>query len=274
MNRGLSFAVNKARWDEVVALHVASPFYRVPDFLQGRKTLSGLEQRELGSVAGKSLVHLQCHFGLDTLTLARLGAEVTGLDFSEKALAAARDLAAKAGIEARFVLGNLYDAPALLGQRYEVAFVSWGAINWLPDIEGWARVVAAVLEPGGFLYMIEGHPCANMLDQKQPEDPVVPTYPYWHKPEPLIFEADVTYTGQEDKVEHSKMHEWIHPLSDIVNALLAAGLRLEFLNEHPRLAWKLFPSMVEDSVEEGFYVMPPGFPNIPLAFSLKAVKDR
>ncbi|HKY94959.1 MAG TPA: class I SAM-dependent methyltransferase, partial [Kiloniellales bacterium] len=135
-----SYALNKARWDEVVALHVASPFYGVKAFLAGRRTLSGIEQRELGSVAGKRLVHLQCHFGLDTLTLARMGATVTGLDFSEKGVAQARRLAEEAGLEARFVLGNVYDAPTLLGERYEVAFVSWGAINWLPDIEGWARV--------------------------------------------------------------------------------------------------------------------------------------
>lgn len=273
MDRTQSYALNKARWDEVVALHAASPFYQVKEFLAGGKSLSKIEQRELGSVAGKRLVHLQCHFGLDTLTLARMGATVTGLDFSDRALAEARSLAEQAGIEARFVLGNLYDAPKLLGQRHDVAFVSWGAINWLPDIEGWARVVAAVLEPGGFLYMIEGHPYANVLEQRLPTDPVVPTYPYWHKPEPLVFESDVTYTGEDTKVQHTKMHEWIHTISDIVNALLAAGLRLEFLNEHPRLAWKLFPSMVEDTEEEGFYVMPPGFPAIPLAFSLKAVKE-
>ena len=273
MDRTQSYALNKARWDEVVPLHAASPFYQVKEFLAGGKPLSKIEQRELGDIAGKSLVHLQCHFGLDTLTLARMGATVTGLDFSDKALAQARSLAEQAGIPARFVLGNLYDAPKLLGQRYDVAFVSWGAINWLPDIEAWARVVADVLEPGGFLYMIEGHPYANILEQRVPGDPVVPTYPYWHKPEPLVFESDVSYTGEDTKVAHTKMHEWIHTISDIVNALIAAGLRLEFLNEHATLAWKLFPSMVEDKAEEGFYVMPEGFPKIPLAFSLKAVKE-
>jgi SAM-dependent methyltransferase len=267
-----SYALNKARWDEVVALHAASPFYHVKEFLAGRNTLGPIELSEVGGVSGKSLVHLQCHFGLDTLSLARMGAQVTGLDFSDKAVAQAQALAKEAGIDARFVLGNVYDAPKLLGRRYDVAFVNWGAINWLPDIDRWARVVADVLEPGGYLYMMEGHPYANILDQKQSGDPIQPTYPYWHKPAPLVFNLDITYTNEGTKVQNTETHEWIHTIADIVGALLKAGLRLEFLHEHPKLAWKLLPCMIEDA--QGYWVLPEGLPNVPLALSLKAVKDR
>ena len=267
-----AYAVNKARWDEVVALHVASPFYRVKQFLEGEDSRLPIEREELGPVAGKRLVHLQCHFGLDCLSMARLGADVTGLDFSSKALEAARAIAGKAGISARFVEGNLYDAPRLLGARYEVAYVTWGAINWLPDIAAWAQVVAEVLEPGGFLYMIEGHPFAQTLDQSEITAPIVPTYSYWHKPTPLIFRSEVSYTGEAATLENTEMHEWIHPLADIVQGLIDAGLRIEFLHEHPRLAWQLVPSMLED--EDRMWRLPDGYPNLPLAFSLKAVKDR
>lgn len=267
-----AYAVNRARWDEVVALHVASPFYRVKEFLDGEDSRLPIERAELGSVAGKRLVHLQCHFGMDCLSMARLGAEVTGLDFSPKAIEAARALAGKAGISARFVEGNLYDAPKLLGgERYDIAYVTWGAINWLPDIAGWARVVAEVLAPGGFLYMIEGHPYAMTLDQRELTAPIVATYPYWHKPEPLVFRSDVSYTGEATKLQNEEMREWIHPVADIVGGLLEAGLRLEFLHEHPRLAWQLVPSMLED--EDRMWRLPDGHPNLPLALSLKAVKD-
>jgi len=272
MDNAADFALNKARWDEVVDLHVASPFYRVKEFLAGEDARLPIEREELGPVAGKRLVHLQCHFGLDCLSMARLGARVTGLDFSEKALAAARQLAVQAGIDARFVPGNVYDAPRLLGERYDIAYVTWGAINWLPDIRAWAQVVADLLEPGGFLYLIEGHPYAMTLDQKDAAAPIVATYPYWHKPQPLVFRSDVSYTGEQTKLANTEMHEWIHPVGELVGALLAAGLELEFLHEHPILAWQLVPTMVE--TEGRMYRLPDGHPNLPLALSLKARKPR
>ena len=160
-----SFRINRARWDELVPIHLRSPDYRVAAFKAGEDHLHPIEAAEIGPIAGKRLVHLQCHFGLDTLCLARRGAVVTGLDFSPAAIAAARALAAQTGIPARFVGGNIYEAPALLGERFDIVYVSWGALNWLPDIARWAAVVAALLDPGGFLYLLEGHPLAMALEQ-------------------------------------------------------------------------------------------------------------
>ena len=161
-----SFALNHAWWNGVVETHVNSPSYLTKAFREGGDTLHPIESEEIGDVRGKTLVHLQCHFGLDTLSLARRGAKVTGLDFSANALAEARKLAKDAGIDARFIESNVYDAPPALGETYDIAYVTWGAINWLPDLNRWARVVASVLKPGGFLYLLEGHPVCTRADQK------------------------------------------------------------------------------------------------------------
>lgn len=276
-----SFAVNQARWDEVVAIHVASPFYRVKEFLAGEDILCPIEAAEIGDVRGLSLVHLQCHFGLDTLALARRGALVTGLDFSKNAIAAARDLAARAGIKASFVEGNLYDAPTLIADRFDRAYVTWGAINWLPDIKGWAKVVAEMLKPGGELYLLEGHPFALTLDQvadgvapggaQDATTPLRPTFPYFGDGTPLTFVMDTTYTGDGPKLANTRTHEFVHSLSDILGALIEAGLTLTYYNEHDSLAWAMWPMLVEGP--DRMYRMPEGHTNLPLSFSLKARKE-
>ena len=156
-----SFAINKARWSEVVEVHARSPFYRVAEFLQGEDVLYPIESEEIGPLAGKRLLHLQCHLGLDTLCLARRGAIATGLDFSPEAIAKAEALAREAGVPARFVEGNVYDTPRLIAERFDVVYSTWGTICWLPDIVRWAEVVAEMLAPGGFLYLLEGHPFAH-----------------------------------------------------------------------------------------------------------------
>jgi len=222
-----SFRINRARWDELVAIHLRSPDYRVAAFKAGEDHLHPIEAAEIGPIAGKRLVHLQCHFGLDTLCLARRGAVVTGLDFSLTAIAAARALAAETGIPARFVAGNVYDAPALVGERFDVVYVSWGALNWLPDIARWAKVVAEMLENGGFLYLLEGHPIAMALAQEEPDSAILPTYDYFQKPDPLVNFAATSYTGDPDPVTHTEMHEWIHPIGAMVTALIEEGLSIE-----------------------------------------------
>jgi len=266
-----TFDINLRRWDEAAPVHAASDFYGVERFKGGEDKLGPIERVEIGDVAGKRLVHLQCHFGLDTLSLARRGAIVTGYDFSPSALAIARGLAAETGLAAEFVEGNLYDAPAKLpNASFDIAYVTCGAINWLPDIKGWARVVATLLKPGGFLYLLEGHPAGNMLDQKALGDPIVPTYDYFQGTDPLVFEHAETYTEDGATLRNRVMHEWIHSLSSVIGALLEAGLTLEWFREHDRLAWRLFPCMIQAA--DGMYDMPPGHPKLPLLYSLKARK--
>ncbi len=186
MSNAESFAINRAWWDGVVETHVNSESYLTKAFLEGGDTLHPIESAEIGDVRGKALVHLQCHFGLDTLSLARRGAKVTGLDFAPKAVAQARALAAEAKLDARFVESNVYDAVAAIGGAgtYDIAYVTWGAIYWLPDLDRWARIVAELLKPGGFLYLLEGHPMALSLEQKAAEDPLVPSWPYFAIPIP------------------------------------------------------------------------------------------
>jgi SAM-dependent methyltransferase len=265
-----SFRINRARWDELVDIHLRSPGYRVAAFKAGEDHLHPIEAAEIGPIAGKRLIHLQCHFGLDTLCLARRGAIVTGLDFSPAAIAAAGTLARETGIPARFIAGNVYDVPALIGERFEVVYVSWGAINWLPDIAGWARIVAGLLEDGGFLYLLEGHPLAMSLEQHGPDAAITACCDYFQSPGPLVNFAAVSYTGDADRLSHIEMHEWIHPLSAVVTALVETGLVLDWLHEHDRVAWQVFPCLKEGS--DHMYRMPAGRPSLPLAYSLRARK--
>ncbi len=161
--------VNRANWNDRAAIHYKDEAggYRVKEFLAGEDNLHGIEDREVGDVRGKRIAHLQCHFGIDTLCLARRGASCVGLDFSPVAIAAARELQKQTGLDASFVEGNVYDARALIEGQFDMVYVTWGAINWLPDIARWAQVVASLLKPGGTLYLLEGHPSLFTHDENQ-----------------------------------------------------------------------------------------------------------
>jgi SAM-dependent methyltransferase len=262
---------NRLNWDDRTAVHLRNRtgFYPVDRVRAGDDALGEPEDAELGDVARKRLVHLQCHFGLDTIRLARRRAIVTGLDFSTAAIAAARALAAELGVPARFVEGNVYDAPALLDAQYDIAFVTWGSIIWLPDIRLWAQIVAELLAPGGWLYLAEGHPSTLSLDEV---DGRLVASQSWRTPPsaPSINDETTTYTGDPTPLAHTRSYEWCHPLSDIIGGLLEAGLHLDFLHEHERLPWRYFPMMEE--AEDWGYRLPDGHPPLPLSFSLRASK--
>ena len=265
-------ATNLLNWNDRARLHATDTTgsYRIDHVVSGGDNLHAIEAGEIGEVAGRRLIHLQCHIGLDTISLAARGAIAAGLDFSADALEAARDFAQRAGRDVRFVQADVHDAAAALGATYEIAYVTWGAINWLPDIGRWARVVADVLEPGGFLYLAETHPAALCLEEI--EGRIVPHYD-WRTPRdrPIVMEDATTYTGDAREVAHKRTYEWIHPLGDIVTALAAAGLRLDWLHEHEELPYKLFPKMVPAG-SPGLFRLPDGHPRLALSFSLKAVK--
>jgi SAM-dependent methyltransferase len=258
--------LNLAMWDERVPIHLASEFYDLEGFKRGRCSLQSFEPGELGEVRGKELVHLQCHIGLDTLSWARRGARVTGLDFSPRAVDAAAALARELGLGARFVCSDVYDAPAALGQRYDIVYTGIGALLWLPDIERWAQVIGALLRPGGKLYLVEVHPFVDVFAETTLEV----TNDYFHDPSGFVYEGSGSYADATAATRNNRSVEFRHPLGDVVSALARQGLVIELLREWDQTAYARWPFLERRSPVE--YRMPAGKPRLPLLYSLCAVK--
>lgn len=256
---------NRRRWDERVPLHVASDFYDVAGFRDDsdRLSLRDFEIEEMGSVAGRDLAHLQCHFGQDTLSWARLGARVMGLDFSQPAVDAANALAAELGLDARFVQADVYDSVAALGQTFDIVYTGFGAINWLPDLARWAEVVDRLLRPGGTFYLAEFHPITDTLG----DDSLEIEHPYFVGPEGINWNDAGTYTDRDAATEHNEGWEWIHPISEVVTVLLARGLRLELFHEWPYTLFERWTFLEER--EPRRYHVPEGMPALPLMYSMR-----
>jgi SAM-dependent methyltransferase len=218
------------------------------------------------------LLHLQCHFGIDTLSWARLGARVTGADFSEAAVTLARSVATEIGIDdARFVRSDLYDLPDVLDGDFDVVYTSRGVLGWLPDIRRWAQVVAHFVRPGGRFYVTEIHPIAQALENEGVEPgEIVVRYPYWEHAAPLSFAVQGTYADRDAEVVGQTEHGWDHGLGEIVTALIEAGLRIESLREYPFVDWQL-DFLVE--ADDGTWKLPPDIEGeLPLFFSILATK--
>ena len=255
--------LNRSWWDERVPLHVAGDFYDVDAFRAGANTLRPFELEEVGEVSGRSLVHLQCHFGLDTLSWARLGAQVTGLDFSQPAVEAATVLAAEVGLDADFVAASVYDAPvALAERRFDIVYTGLGALNWLPDLGRWADVVAQLVAPGGFLYLSEFHPVTWVFGDEQ----TTIEHDYFQR-DSFEFDEPGTYADLKARTENNRTEEWQHTLGDVVSAVIDAGLTLELLHEHDHTLFPRWPFLERDG---DAYRMPSGQPRLPLMFSLRA----
>jgi SAM-dependent methyltransferase len=253
---------NRRLWDTWAGLHVNAPFYGVDTLRAGGLTLTELDLEEVGPVAGKSLLHLQCHFGLDTLSWARLGARVTGIDLSPVAIDQARRLSEELGLDARFVCADLETVDAELPERFDVIYTSFGVLAWLRDLRPWAELIARRLAPGGSFHLIEFHPMLEMFDDAGKEI----VHPYFHRREPLVGEATSTYAG----VEHEAMvnYQWTHSLGDVVNCLLSAGLTLMHLREFPYCLHGCYDFLVER--EPGRFVLREHPMGVPLLFSIKA----
>lgn len=257
--------LNRANWDDRVPVHLASDVYDLDGFRAGASSLRPFEAAGAGDVTGKRLVHLQCHVGLDTLSWARRGALVTGLDFSRPAIEAARALAAGLAIDASFAVADVYEAAATLGgQRFDVVYTGTGSLVWLPDMTRWAQVVAALLAPGGFLYLVEGHPFARILDDAQ-GTAVVRDY---FDDQPQVDDYPYTYTDGP-ALRHGRNVQFQHPLGQVVTALAAAGLRIDFLNEHDLDAFQRYQSLERHGREFRF---PAGRPRVPMMYSLRATR--
>jgi SAM-dependent methyltransferase len=266
--------VNRANWDERVRIHLGPHGYNLSDLRAGHGRLNAIEEKELPPVIGKRVLHLQCHFGADSLTLAQRGAEVVGLDFSGPAIDAARKLACDLGLadRAHFVQADVYDALKAVPtpHDFDLVLVTWGAITWLPDIERWAEIVAAMIRPGGSLYLADGHPVAYVFDDatRSPDGKPGLFAPYFAR-QPIMTEDPSDYIDPEARLVNSKIYNWIHPLGDLVTSLIAFGLTLDWLHEHDAVTWQMFETLVKDGA--GLYRWPDR-PWLPLAFSLVATR--
>ncbi|WP_194815466.1 bifunctional 2-polyprenyl-6-hydroxyphenol methylase/3-demethylubiquinol 3-O-methyltransferase UbiG [Nocardia sp. XZ_19_385] len=266
--------LNKANWDERAPAHAASPDYDLhryltePDFIG---EVVRFDQPLLGDVRGLRVVHLQCHIGTDTLSLARLGANVTGLDFSSASLVQARQLAERTGAAIEFVEADVYDAESVLGAgQFDLVFTGIGALCWLPSIRRWAETVAGLLRPGGRLFLREGHPMLWATDEKH-TDRLVLGYPYFELPEPMVFADEGTYVETDAEFTATTTHEWNHGLGEIVTAVLDAGLTLTGLTEHTSVPWNALPGQMfrEPSGEWRLSEHPE---RLPLSYTLQAGK--
>jgi SAM-dependent methyltransferase len=268
--------LNRASWDERVGIHLKAPGYDLAPLRAGRGRLNAIEEVELGSVDGLRVLHLQCHFGADTLALAQRGATVVGLDFSPAAITAANALAQELGLadRTRFVCADLYDAPQAIAEpaAFDLVYVSWGATCWLPDIRRWAEIVAQFLKPGGRLYYADAHPTAYIFDDLAPEPDGRPGWfsPYLERL-PLKYTDPNDYADPTARLENATNVGWLHPLSDIVTGLIDAGLALDWLHEHASLPWRMF-KVLEQRADGDWHW--PDRPWLPLAVSLKATRRR
>lgn len=262
-------AANQAMWNDRVPIHAASGWYGLDSFRDGAIALDDLERAGVGEVAGKSLLHLQCHFGLGTLSWARLGADATGVDFSAAAIARARELAADLGLAARFEQAEIGECR--LGRQYDICFTSWGVLMWLPDLGAWARTIASHLRPGGTFFLAEGHPHLFIWDDERDGAGYLPRNPYFRHREPVTDSEASTYVDTSIRLGHPQ-HRWNHPLSEVVTALASAGLNITELAEHPRIPWKPLNWMTQDPGRPGWWRIEDD--PFPLSFTIRAVRSR
>jgi SAM-dependent methyltransferase len=269
-----SVRLNRASWDERAPAHAASPGYALDRFLSDPSFISHVVRFDLprlGEVAGLVGVHLQCHIGTDTISLARLGARMTGLDFSPASLHHARRLAEAAGPMVEFVEAEVYDAPAVLGRdRFDFVFTGIGAICWLPDIRRWAEVVAELLVAGGWLFIREGHPMMWTLSERE-DDLLLVEHPYFERAEPNVWDQGGTYVETDVRFETTITHDWNHGLGEIVTALLDVGMELRLLVEHDSVPWEAFPGHMERTGEKEWRLADRPW-RLPHSYTLRAVK--
>ncbi|GGM34575.1 class I SAM-dependent methyltransferase [Microbacterium saperdae] len=269
-----SYDLNRANWDERAPLHLASREYAVQSFVDDPGRLSDVvtfDRDRLGDLHGLKAVHLQCHIGTDTISLGRLGADVTGLDFSAAAIAGARDLAARANSRAVFVEASVDDAVSALGEgRFDLVYTGIGALCWLPDITAWARTVSSLLAPGGRLFIREGHPVLWAIDEEQTSGLVL-GYPYFEQPEPLVWDDSTTYVETDESIKASVTHEWNHGIGEILTAVLEAGLTITQFVEHTSVPWEALPGRMHLD-DDGEWMLSEHAERLPLTYTLQAVK--
>lgn len=264
------FETNKKRWDEMSGIHAKSEYYGLEEFKQSHNSLYGTEQKELGDISGKSLLHLMCHFGMDSLSLAKKGAIVTGLDFSGKMIERARNLSKELGISAKFVQGNVFDAPELISEKFDVVYATYGILCWLPDLTELFKVVFDMLKQGGFFYLADIHPVGMTIDYNYKEG-FLAIDPYFAEKRAYKIDDDRTYTDTENKIQNTVSYEWVHTISDIINGVVTSGLKIDFFHEFPYGVFQMHPKM-ERREDKHWYFSDPSKFTMPMMFSLKTTK--
>lgn len=255
---------NKQWWNSATAIHAGSKLYNLKSFKKGKSHLESIELQEVGSVKGKTLLHLMCHFGMGTLSWAREGAIATGVDLSDQSITLAKQLSQDLQIPAEFICSDLYDLPQVLDKQFDIVFMSYGVLQWLSDINKWAKIVSKFLKKGGIFYIVEVHPFTTMLsyDFKL-------SYDYFDKG-PFLDDSKGTYTDWNANITGAT-YEWSYTVSDVINALIAEKLTIEYMHEFPFTIYDQFPGFMKKN-KKGQYVLKDKTIQIPLLFSLKATK--
>jgi SAM-dependent methyltransferase len=267
--------LNRANWDERAPAHAASPDYALDRFRADPEFISDVVRFDLprlGSIQGLLGVHLQCHLGTDTISLTRLGAQMTGLDFSPAAIQQARALAAETRDQVEFVEADVYDAAEVLTPHtFDLVFTGIGALCWLPDIRRWAGVVADLLAPGGRLFIREGHPMLMALEDPRPDGLLAVEYPYFERAEPMVWDEGGTYVETDVVFEHNVTHEWSHGLGEVVSALIGEGLQITGLVEHDSVPWEAMPGMMQ-KLPNGEWRLADRPGRLPHSYTLQAIR--
>jgi len=264
-NNNQYFDANKLLWNQRTAVHKDSAFYDLKGFRAGANVLTPIELNEIGDVYGKSLLHLQCHFGMDTMSFSRMGAKCIGIDLSDDAIKLAREINEELKLDAKFVCCNVYETSEYVKEQFDVVFTSYGTIGWLPDLDPWAKVIVERLKPGGFFYMAEFHPVVWMFDEEFTHIKY-----YYDNRELIVTENEGTYTDRNADIK-GKEYSWNHSISEVLNALINAGLKIEFFNEHMYSPYHCFRNVVE--TETGKWHIKGMEGKIPMVYSLKAIKS-
>lgn len=261
----LYFDANRDLWNQRTVVHRDSAFYNLAGFKNGETVLTPIELTELGDVKDKTLLHLQCHFGMDSLDWARKGAKVTGVDLSDRAIEEAERLNGELGLNASFICCNVLDTSKFVKEQFDIVFTSYGTIGWLPDLEPWGKMIAERLKPGGIFYIAEFHPMVWVFD----DDFTHIKYSY-EKTEVIVTENEGTYTDRNAEIK-GKEYSWNHSISEVLNAVIGAGLRIEMFNEHMYSPYPCFRNVVE--FETGKWYIKGLEGKIPMVYSLRAVKQ-
>ncbi len=256
--------VNKALWDEKTNHHVGAAFYKMDEFLQGATSLKGIELGLLGDVTGKKVLHLQCHFGQDTLSLARMGADVTGVDFSGEAIKKAGELNEQLGLSAKFICTDIYTLPEKLDEQFDIVYTSYGVLGWLPDMKRWAEVAAWYVKPGGRLILVEFHPVVWMFNN----DFSAIQYSYFNK-EAIIETLSGTYADRNAAIEMTEIG-WNHDLSSVMQGLIDAGLSITSFREFDTSPFNCFRNTIE--ISPGKFQIKGLEGKIPMVYALEARK--